>query len=201
MMMMKRSSTFCVLVAIASLCLSCSKTQSNDNKPEAQKNSPAIEFSANHDRENLEIRPSPNAAVAQTIGTTEVMVTYGRPGMKGRTIFGDLIPYGQWWRTGANESTNVTFSDNVTIAGQELEAGTYSLYSIPGKDSWTIIFNSKLSWGTEYDKSKDVLRVDVEPQEAQKREWFMIYFENLGQNSADMVLHWSSTKVPIAITV
>lgn len=152
-------------------------------------------------RSNESARPSPNASVSQTIGTTKVTITYGRPGVKGRTIFGDLVPYGQWWRTGANESTAITFSDDVTIEGKPLKAGTYSLYTIPGKDEWTIIFNSKLSWGTEYEKSKDVLRVKVKPQKAAAREWFMIYFEKLSNDSANAVLHWDTTKVPFTIEV
>lgn len=198
---MKLFSKICITALVLGLFTGCSESQTNQNEQKRQHNSTGIEFSANHGRENVEARPSPNAAVSQTIDTTEVMVTYGRPGVKGRTIFGDLEPYGKVWRAGANESTAITFSDNVTIAGQELEAGTYSLYTIPGKDSWTIIFNSNLSWGTEYNESDDVLRVDVEPRKAPHMEWFMIYFENLSPNSADMVLHWDTTKVPVTITV
>lgn len=197
--MMKRNTLLWITAVILVINIGCAQQQKEVPPQKKENTSAAVVFSPNHDRENLEPRPSPNAAVGQTIGTTEVVVTYGRPGVKGRTIFGDLQPYGKVWRTGANESTNITFSKNVTIAGQKLKAGTYSLYTIPGKESWTIIFNSKLSWGTEYDKSKDVLRVDVEPKNAPFREWFMIYFEDLASESADMVLHWSNTKVPITI--
>lgn len=153
------------------------------------------------ERGNEKARTSPNASVSQTIGTTEVTVTYGRPSVNGRTIFGDLVPFDRWWRTGANESTTITFSDDVTIEGQAVEAGTYSLYTVPGKDEWTIILNSKLSWGTEYDESQDVLRVNVEPQSGKPMEQLMIYFQNVTDTSAEAVIHWDETKVPFTIEV
>lgn len=153
------------------------------------------------DRGNSEPRPSPNASVSQTIGTTVVEITYGRPGIKGREIFGGLVPYNQVWRTGANESTAITFSDDVAIEGKSLEAGTYSLYTVPGNDEWTIIINSKLSWGTQYDESQDVLRVTVPAEQGPKREWFNIYFRNLSGSSAEVVLHWDTTVVPFTIEV
>ncbi len=157
--------------------------------------------SSAQDRGNKEARTSPNASVSQTIGTTEVSITYGRPSVNDREVFGGLEAYGEIWRTGANESTAITFSDDVMIEGQKVEAGTYSLYTIPGKNEWTIIFNSKLSWGTQYDKSQDVLRVTTTPQEAQHMEQFMIYFEDVTNRSAECVLHWSNTKVPFTIKV
>ncbi len=153
------------------------------------------------ERGSKQPRVSPNAGVSQTIGTTEVSITYGRPSVNGRDVFGGLEPFGEVWRTGANESTAIVFPKDVTIEGEPLEAGTYSLYTIPGKDQWTIIFNSKLSWGTQYDKSKDVLRVQVEPKQAPFREQFMIYFENVTDQSANVVLHWAETKVPFTVGV
>lgn len=153
------------------------------------------------ERGNDEARVSPNAAVSQTIGTTEVTITYGRPSVKGRQVFGGLEAYGEVWRTGANESTVITFSDDVKIEGKEVEAGTYSLYTVPGEEEWNIIINSKLSWGTQYDKSKDVLRVKVTPKKAQKAEQFMIYFEDVTGSSAECMLHWDTTKVPFTIEV
>ena len=87
------------------------------------------------------------------------------------------------------------------IEGEKVEAGTYSLYTIPGEDEWTVIINSKLSWGTQYDKSKDVLRTKVTPEEGRMVEQFMIYFEDVTENSADCVLHWDETKVPFTIEV
>jgi len=147
-----------------------------------------------------EARISPNAEVSQTIGTTEVLVTYGRPGVRDRDIFGGLVAYGRVWRTGANESTAIVFSDDVMIEGEEVPAGTYSLYTIPGEDEWTIIINEKLSWGTQYDESMDYARVTVQPEESYFVEQFMIYFEDVTDTSGELVLHWDNTKVPITIT-
>ncbi|HKK44325.1 MAG TPA: DUF2911 domain-containing protein [Balneolaceae bacterium] len=153
------------------------------------------------ERGNDKARLSPNALVSQTIGTTKITIAYGRPGVKGRNIFGTLIPYGKVWRTGANESTNITFSKDVTLGNHQLKAGTYSLYTIPGKDTWTVIVNSKLSWGTEYDPDKDVFRFVVQPEEADHREWLMFYFRNLTDNSATAVVHWDNIKVPFTIKI
>ena len=153
------------------------------------------------ERGNEEPRKSPNATVSQTIGTTDITITYGRPAVDDRTIFGDLVPYGEVWRTGANESTALVLSDDVAIEGKKLEAGTYSLYTIPGKDEWTIIINSKLSWGTQYDKSKDVLRFTTEPQKADFSERLLFYFEDVSQESATVILHWDTTKVPFTINI
>lgn len=144
---------------------------------------------------------SPNAAVEQQIGLTAISITYGRPSVNDREIFGGLEPFGEVWRTGANESTAITFSDDVLIEGEEVEAGTYSLYTVPGEDGWTIIINEILSWGTEYDESGDVLRVDVEAEEAPHMEQFMIYFQNINSEEGELVLHWDETKVPVTISV
>lgn len=152
------------------------------------------------ERGSDEARVSPNATVSQTIGTTEVMVTYGRPGVRDRDIFGGLVAFGDVWRTGANESTALVLSDDVWIEGEEVSAGTYSIYTIPGTEEWTIIINEKLSWGTQYDESMDYVRVTAEPEESFNVEQFMIYFENVSENSGEMVLHWDNTKVPVTIT-
>ncbi len=151
------------------------------------------------ERGSEEARVSPNAAVSQTIGTTEILITYGRPGVNDRDVFGGLLPFGEVWRAGANESTVIVFPENVTVEGEPLEAGTYSLFTIPGENEWTIIFSSKLSWGTQYEKSEDVLRVQVEPVEAPPMEQLMFYFEDVTDHSAEIVLHWSDTKVPFTI--
>lgn len=152
------------------------------------------------ERGNEEPRTSPNATVSQTIGTTEVMVTYGRPGVRDRDIFGGLVAFDEVWRTGANESTVMVLSDDVWIEGEEVPEGTYSIYTIPGEDEWTIIINEKLSWGTQYDETMDHVRVTAEPEESYFVEQFMIYFENVSDNSGDLVLHWDNTKVPVNIT-
>ena len=147
------------------------------------------------------IRLSPNAAVSQNIGATLVEVTYGRPGLKGRSLE-SLAPAGQVWRTGANESAAITFSTDIMLGGEMVEAGTYSLYTIPG-DNRTIILNSKLSWGTQYDESDDVLRVPaaVTTTEATELEWFSIYFDTLSETKAHLNLHWGTTLTAIPITI
>lgn len=150
-------------------------------------------------RGNKKARPSPNAVISQTIGTTVVDVTYGRPGLKGREIE-SLVPAGKVWRTGANESTTITFSGDVKIAGKAVSAGTYSLYTIPGEYEMTIIINSKLSWGTQYDESQDVLRVNVpNSNKGAFVEWFTIDFDNLSDSSANMNLKWGVYEVAVPI--
>jgi hypothetical protein len=154
------------------------------------------------ERENTVPRVSPNAVVGQTIGVTEVRITYGRPGVRGRTIFGDLVPFGEVWRTGANEATAISFSSPVRIEGKSLDAGTYGLFTIPGQDRWTIIFNNEPEqWGAyNYDSSKDTLRVEVEPESAPTQEMMTFSFENTTDTTATCVLHWAETRVPFEIS-
>lgn len=111
-------------------------------------------------------RKSKNGATETTIGGVTVKLEYGRPQVKGRTIWGNLVPYGKVWRTGADEATTITLSGDVTIEGQSLAAGTYSVFSIPGESEWTLIFNTVAEqWGAyEYAEGKDTLRVTVTPQ-------------------------------------
>lgn len=159
-------------------------------------------YSANaQDRTTDRVWASPNAAVTQTIGLTEIHLTYGRPSVKDRVIFGDLVPFGEVWRTGANESTAIVFSDDVLIAGESVPAGTYSMYTIPGMDSWTVILNRKLSWGTQYDEREDFLRVTAKPDEASHMEQMMIYFENITDTTGELIIHWADVKVSIPLEV
>lgn len=154
---------------------------------------------AAQERPNDQVRTSPNAVVSQTIGTTQISLTYGRPSVNDREIFGGLVPYDEVWRTGANESTAITFSDDVLIEGELVEAGTYSLYTLPGEETWSIIINDKLSWGTQYDVSEDVLRVNVDAEESFFVEQMLIYFEDISAESGDMVIHWADTRVSVKI--
>lgn len=154
------------------------------------------------ERGNDEARASPNAAVSQTIGTTEVRITYGRPQVNDRVIFGELVPYDEVWRTGANEATTISFSSDVSIEGEPLSAGTYSLYTIPGRDTWTIIFNNVANqWGTQYDESEDALRVEVSSESAEDREMLTFFFEEVTDTSGTCVLHWADVRVPFEIQV
>jgi hypothetical protein len=143
---------------------------------------------------------SPNAEVQQTIGLTEIYVTYGRPSVNDRTVFGGLVPYNQVWRTGANESTVIVFPEDVRVQGETVPAGTYSIYTIPRDgEEWTVIINKKLSWGTQYDEAEDFVRVSASPQESFHMEQMMIYFENVSLEGGDLVIHWDNVKVPVRI--
>lgn len=150
-----------------------------------------------------EVRQSPNAVVGQTVGTTDVLLTYGRPSVRERVIFGDLVPYGEVWRTGANEATTFTVSKDVTIEGQPLPAGTYALVTIPTERTWTVAFNrTSEQWGAfEYDAANDVLRVEVMPEEAPATEMMRFDFENVTDTSAEVVLTWAGLHVPFTVAV
>lgn len=146
-------------------------------------------------------RPSPKATVSQTIGVSEVTITYSRPGVKGRVIWGELVPYDKVWRTGANEATTISFSDTAMLEGHKLNPGTYMLATIPSKNEWTIIINSKKDlWGAfGYDSTDDVLRVKVKPQEAEFTERMRFDFSDLTDSTATIELRWEKVKVPFRI--
>jgi hypothetical protein len=148
-------------------------------------------------------RVSPKATVQQTVGLTDLSVTFCRPGVKGRTVWGDLVPYGQPWRTGANEATLFTTSDDIQFGGRKVAAGTYALLTIPGEKEWQVVLNSdKDLWGAyEYRKEKDVVRIPVKPSPAEHEEWMSFSFENLTPKSADLVLRWEKLAVPVTIQV
>jgi hypothetical protein len=148
-------------------------------------------------------RTSPNATVSQKIGVTSVAVNYHRPGVKGREIWGGLVPYGQVWRTGANEVTTVSFSDPVTVDGSPLAAGTYGLFTLPRAGNWTVIFSSNTTtWGTVYDSSKDVLKIEVAPRPAaEPTEWMSFSFSGLSDTGATLELRWEKLAVPVRIGV
>lgn len=137
----------------------------------------------------------------QTIGLTEMKITYSRPGVKARPIWGALVPMDKVWRTGANEATIVEFNDDVTINGQKLPKGMYSLHTIPGKDEWTVIFNSKaeMSGNYSYDAANDVLRVKAKPEKAEFREWLTFEVPELTTESAKVVLRWENVAIPFTV--
>lgn len=174
-------------------------------------------------------RPSQKASVMQTIGVTDVTITYSRPGVKGRKIWGDplpeqasvkgeatlddqnvrpkdavIVPWGHAWRTGANEATQFDVTDEVMINGQKLPAGSYSLHTIPTKDEWTIIFNSVANqWGSfSYDPTKDTLRVKAKPEWVnENQEWLSYSFDPVGESSAQVNIRWEKLKVPFTVEV
>lgn len=148
-------------------------------------------------------RPSPKATVTQTVGLTDVTVTYSRPSVRGRAIWGELVPYGQVWRTGANEATTIAFKSDVTIGNEKLAAGTYSLHAIPGKDEWTVIFNSVADqWGSySYDAAKDTLRVRIKPETGAMQELLTISFPAVSMDGATMAIEWEKVRVAVPFKV
>lgn len=137
-------------------------------------------------------KPSPAAEFTQTVGVTKVSMNYSRPGVKGRTIWGDLVPYGKVWRTGANASTKITFSTDVTIGGTEVKAGEYALFVIPTEDTWTfIISNHTTGWGVDgYTEETDVVRVDAKPEEHHFVENMLFATDAVTDNSMKVTLAW-----------
>ncbi|PKL84348.1 MAG: hypothetical protein CVV24_00630 [Ignavibacteriae bacterium HGW-Ignavibacteriae-3] len=146
-------------------------------------------------------RVSPNAAVSQTVGYTNITVTYCRPSVHERTIWGALVPYGQVWRTGANEATTIQFTTDVVVSGNKVPAGRYSLFTIPTKEEWTIILNkTDKQWGAyNYKQEDDILRFTVKPSEASFNEQLMFSFSNVSNSSAVLVLNWELLQVSFAI--
>ncbi|HKO54261.1 MAG TPA: DUF2911 domain-containing protein [Thermoanaerobaculia bacterium] len=146
-------------------------------------------------------RPSPKQTITQAAGLTDITISYSRPGVKGRQIWGSLVPYGQVWRTGANEATTIQFSTDVTVGGKQLPAGTYSLHTIPGKDSWTIVLNSDANlWGSfGFDPAKDLLRFEAKPQAAPFTEWLTFDFTDVNPETATVVLRWEKIAVPFQV--
>src|SRR5882757_7212786 len=163
----------------------------------AQAPAPKIEFPA----------ASPAATVKQRVGFTDIEINYSRPSMRGRKIFGSLQPYGEVWRTGANNATKITFSTAVKFGGADVPAGSYALFSIPGESEWTIILNKvpdKWPWGAySYDDKNDLVRVKAAPQRLPLPvETFTMSFSDLAKEStASLVLYWENVRIPIAIEV
>lgn len=146
---------------------------------------------------------SPAAKISQRIGLTDVAVSYSRPSMKGREIFGELIPYKQVWRTGANAATTIDFSTDVMINGNPVPQGRYALYTIPEKRSWTIVLSKNTQlWGSiGYSSDDDLIRFEVEPKKMSRPyETFEITFNNLSDTGADVSLKWEETRVDFRIT-
>jgi hypothetical protein len=175
-------------------------------------------------------RPSQKASVMQTIGVTDITITYSRPGVKGRPIWGDppvgmesrakgeatldnqnerqkgepIVPYGHVWRAGANEATMFVITDDVLINGQALKAGTYSLHTLPGKEEWQFIFNSDSGqWGSfDYDPKKDVMRVKAKPETtSDNQEWLSYTFDPVTDTTAQVNLRWERLRVPFTVEV
>lgn len=150
-------------------------------------------------------QPSPFGKIEQKVGLTDVSVEYSRPGMRGRTIFGDLVPFGEVWRTGANANTKITFSDDVKINGKELKKGSYGIYTVPNEGSWEVMFYADTNnWGVpqEWDDSKVALKATAETMEMpMKMETFTIVIDDLKNNSATLNFIWENTIAMLNIEV
>ncbi len=146
---------------------------------------------------------SQKAKVLQRIGLTDMKVVYHSPLVKGRDVWGKLVPYDKVWRAGANENTVFYTSTDIMVEGNKLPAGTYGLHMIPGKDQWTVIFSSQhKAWGSyTYDESEDALRVTVTPKKAAHQEWLSYQFNNPTPESTVLALRWEKTEVPVSVTV
>ncbi len=145
---------------------------------------------------------SPSSQLVFNENGVEGQVVYCRPFKKDREIFGTLVPYGEVWRTGANEATEITFAQNLSFGGKALKAGTYTLFTIPNPTEWTVILNSKLGqWGAfNYKSEFDVLRVEVPTEEADKvHEQFTITFEAADAAALNMLLAWDKTRVRVPL--
>jgi tetratricopeptide (TPR) repeat protein len=147
-------------------------------------------------------RPSPKAQVMQRMGVADITLTYSSPGVKGRDIWGGLVPYDEIWRTGANEATHLKLSKPLRIEGEKIPAGDYALFTIPGKKEWTLILNSDWDqWGTgNYDPEKNVLEATIEPEKTRRMQERMIFFFDLKSNEeGKLVLHWNELMLPIEL--
>ena len=163
----------------------------------------AMAFSVNAQIETPQ--PSPSAKVEQKVGLTDVSVEYSRPNMRGRSIFGDLVPYNKMWRTGANKNTIITFSDDVTVGGQTLKAGSYAIFVTPSEKSWEVYFYSDTeNWGTprNWDETKVAAKVTAEVYPMpMKIETFTISIDDLASDSAVLGMMWSDAYVGVKFEV
>jgi hypothetical protein len=148
-------------------------------------------------------RPSQHAVVTQRIGITDITVSYHRPMVNKRKIWGGIVPYGQVWRAGANENTTIEFADPVTIEGKPLAKGSYGLHMIPGENEWIVIFSrNSASWGSfTYNQTEDALRVTVKPQPAEFHEALTYDFDEVSPDSSIVTLRWDKVAVPFKVGV
>jgi hypothetical protein len=147
-------------------------------------------------------QPSPKARVEQRVGVTDFSLDYSSPGVKGRTIWGEVVPYDKPWRTGANAPTTLRASRDFVFAGKQVPAGTYALYTVPGKTTWSVALSSKLdAMGNDIDNKHDVVRVSLKPTAAAGRERLTFFFDNTTDSGAQLTLEWEKVQLAIPLTV
>ncbi len=161
-------------------------------------------FTFNVNAQSLTPQPSSSQTIEQGFGLGKVSLSYFRPGVKGRKIFGGLVPYGKVWRTGANSATTITFSEDVEMGGKKIAAGKYGLFTIPGEKEWTVILNKDAAqWGSyTYKEDQDILRIKVKPVVVNpKVETFTMQFANVKDGSLDLFIAWDNTGIYVPFTV
>lgn len=149
-------------------------------------------------------KPSPNAKVSQFIGLTEITVEYSSPAVKGRKIWGELVPYDKMWRTGANQATKISFSRDTSFGEHVVAAGSYALFTIPGKAAWTVILNKKAEQpgtGSDYKAEQDLVRFQVHPKPAPMRERMTFLFSDFTDDQGTLDLEWEKLRLSIPIKV
>lgn len=147
-------------------------------------------------------RPSQHGSVSQRINETTVTIEYDRPVARGRELYGKLVPYGRVWNPGANDATTLDVSTPVTINGQDLPAGKYSVWAIPRGDEWTVILNKQHAvWHTKYPEGQDALRLQIAPETGSHMETMAFYFPVVEGRTARLVLHWGTVVVPMEVVV
>lgn len=152
--------------------------------------------------EQPKIRPSQRGSVSQRIADTTITIEYGRPVARGRELFGALVPWGKVWCPGADEATTIESTTPITIQGKDLAAGKYSLWAEPQAGRWTLIFNRHASvWHTKYPAGEDVLRVESTPRTGSHMETLAFYFPVVEGRKAELVFHWGTVVVPLALEV
>lgn len=162
-----------------------------------------VAFGAALHAQNMEKKnmPSPPGRAEVVLKGQQITITYGRPSVRGRKIMGDLVPYGQVWRTGANEATTLTTPVDLDIAGTNVPAGKYTIWTLPAEGTWKLVINKQTGqWGTDYHEDQDLARVDMQKsQTAQPVEQFTISWKKAGEDRADLVLEWETTRVSVPV--
>lgn len=160
-------------------------------------------FQLNFSQAQLQLpAPSPKASVMQQVGLTDITIEYSSPAVKGRTVWGDLVPFDKVWRAGANAATKITFSQNVSVNSTEIQKGTYSIFAIPSKAEWTLILNKDVNASEgSYKQSDDVLRIKVIPTEVASRERLQYSVVNTTDNDATIQLEWEKVRVAFSVKV
>jgi tetratricopeptide (TPR) repeat protein len=148
--------------------------------------------------------PSPAQTIKQAFGLGELTIEYSRPSIKGRVVYGDLVPYGKIWRTGANSASKITFAENIKVEGNPIAAGTYAIYTMPDKEEWQLMFYKDLTMGgnvSDYKTEDEVLRIKLKPSRlVDKVETFTINFANMNSNTCSVELDWENTRVAFGVS-